>query len=100
VTNPALQVTAAPVPGSPKTSGSGHGSGAAAPARAIATEEFETHPPIALRKGSNNPAFMISWRSRREVAMSLRWKSTLMIWGGPALALLSLYFLLSMLNLL
>ena len=44
-------------------------------------------------KGQNNPAFFISWRSQREVTESLAWKSTLMIWGGPALTLLCLYVL-------
>ena len=56
---------------------------------------FETHPAVVLRKGKNNPTFLISWRSQREVARSLGWKCTLMIWGGPALALLSFYVLLN-----
>ena len=46
-------------------------------------------------QGANQPAFFISWRSQRAVVQSLGWKSTLMIWGGPAVALLSLYFLLA-----
>ena len=57
---------------------------------------FDSNPPVALMKGKNNKAFLISWRSQQEVARSLGWKCTLMIWGGPALALLSLYFLLSL----
>lgn len=55
---------------------------------------FDSHPPVVLRKGSNNKTFLISWRSQQEVARSLGWKCALMIWGGPALALLSLYFFL------
>ena len=47
-------------------------------------------------KGKNNPTFLISWRSQRDVARSLAWKCTAMIWGGPALALLSLYALLNL----
>jgi len=47
--------------------------------------EFDPHPPVVLMKGRNNPAFMISWRSQRDLARSLGWKCTLMIWGGPAL---------------
>ena len=47
-------------------------------------------------KGKNNPTFLISWRSQRDLARSLGWKCTLMIWGGPALALLSLYALLTL----
>jgi hypothetical protein len=50
-------------------------------------------------KGKNNPTFLISWRSQREIARSLGWKCTLMIWGGPALALLFLYGLLTLMHL-
>jgi hypothetical protein len=55
---------------------------------------FDPHPPVVLMKGTNNKTFLISWRSRQEVARSMGWKCTLMIWGGPALALLCLYFFL------
>jgi len=55
---------------------------------------FDPHPPVVLMKGTNNKTFLISWRSQQEVARSLGWKCTLMIWGGPALALLSLYIFL------
>jgi hypothetical protein len=54
-------------------------------------DEFEPNPSVVLMKGKNNPTFLISWRSQREVARSLGWKCTLMIWGGPALSLLCLY---------
>jgi hypothetical protein len=60
---------------------------------------FDPHPPVVLRKGTNNKTFLISWRSQKEVARSLGWKCTLMIWGGPALALLCLYFFLGIKNL-
>jgi hypothetical protein len=69
----------------------------AAPA---APDGFDPHPPVVLMKGKNNPTFLISWRSQRDLARSLAWKCTLMIWGGPALALLSLYALLSVAHLL
>jgi E3 Ubiquitin ligase len=65
-----------------------------------ATAGFDLHPPVVLMKGTNNKTFLISWRSQQEVARSLGWKCTLMIWGGPALALLSLYFLLNFRHLL
>ncbi|HUJ96180.1 MAG TPA: GIDE domain-containing protein [Terriglobales bacterium] len=55
--------------------------------------EFDTNPKTVLMKGQNNPAFFISWRSQREVAQSLGWRSALMIWGGPALTLICLYIL-------
>jgi len=61
-------------------------------------DAFERHPPVVLMKGQNNKTFLISWRGQQEVARSLGWQCTLMIWGGPALALLSLYGLLSMFN--
>jgi hypothetical protein len=60
---------------------------------------FDPHPPVVLMKGTNNQTFLISWRSQQEVARSLGWKCTLMIWGGPALALISLYFFLGIRNL-
>ena len=66
------------------------GSGAAA---APALEQFDLHPPTVLMQGVHDRAFFISWRSQREVVSSLGWKSTLMIWGGPALTLVSVYFL-------
>ncbi len=59
-------------------------------------EDFDPHPPIVLMKGKNNPTFLISWRSQHEVARSLGWKCALMIWGGPALALLCFYGLLTL----
>jgi len=63
-------------------------------ATATATaEEFDPNPKTVLMKGKNNPAFFISWRSQREVVETLGWKATLMIWGGPALTLLSVYVL-------
>ena len=57
---------------------------------------FDPRPPVVLTKGTNNKTFLISWRSQQEVARSLGWKCILMIWGGPALALLSLYLFLGM----
>jgi hypothetical protein len=59
---------------------------------------FEQHPVVVLTKGTNNKAFMISWRSQREVAGSLAWKCMAMIWGGPVIAMLSLYLLVGMLR--
>jgi hypothetical protein len=61
------------------------------PLSAASLDGFEQHPPVVLMKGKNNSTFLISWRSQRDLARSLGWKCTLMIWGGPALCLLSLY---------
>jgi hypothetical protein len=60
---------------------------------APAADKFDPHPPVVLMKGKHDPAFFISWRSQRDVVRSLSWKSTLMIWGGPALTLLCVYIL-------
>src|SRR5580700_6487597 len=70
------------------------------PSSAAQSNCFDQHPPVVLMKGINDKTFLISWRSQREVARSLGWKCTLMIWGGPVLALLSLYFFLGIKNLL
>jgi hypothetical protein len=63
-------------------------------------QEFDLRPKSVLKKGSHNPAFFISWRSQKDVVRSLGWKSALLIWGGPALTLLSAYALAAHLNLL
>jgi hypothetical protein len=65
------------------------------------SEDFEQRPPVVLTKGTNDKAFMISWRSQREVARSLGWKCTLMIWGGPVVVVVvvSLYLLVGVMRL-
>ncbi len=65
---------------------------------AAKSDTFDQRPPIVLMKGTNNAAFMISWRSQQAVAGRLRWKSILMIWGGPTLALACLYALFNLLH--
>ena len=60
------------------------------------TDGFDPHPPVVLMRGKNNSNFLISWRSQRAIARSLGWKCALMIWGGPALALLCLYGILTL----
>jgi hypothetical protein len=62
-------------------------------------DAFDPHPPVVLMKGKNNPTFLISWRSQRDIARSLGWRCTLMIWGGPAVTLLFLYGLLTLTHL-
>jgi hypothetical protein len=56
-------------------------------------EAFDLQPKTILIKGEHNPAFFISWRSRRDVVQALNWKSTLCIWAGPALTLSCAYIL-------
>ena len=64
-------------------------------AEAEDSEGFDLHPPVVLMQGSHQPAFFISWKSQRDVVKTLGWKSSLMIWGGPALTLTGVYFLLA-----
>ncbi|HKW16293.1 MAG TPA: hypothetical protein VJO35_02170 [Terriglobales bacterium] len=61
---------------------------------------LDAHPPVVLMKGTHDPCFLISWRSQRDLISSLGWKSSLMIWGGPALTLVCIYILLANFNLL
>jgi hypothetical protein len=84
------------------------GGSSSASAVAISPEEngeeteanFDLHPPVVLMKGNHDPTFFISWRSQRDLIATLGWKSTLMIWGGPALTLVCVYILLAHFNLL
>lgn len=62
------------------------------------TETFDLHSPVVLMKGTHEATFFISWRSQRDLVLALGWKSTLMIWGGPALTLVSVYVLLAHFN--
>jgi hypothetical protein len=91
MTNPAAWAAAGLSSAVTATSNSASVGGGAAAARA--QEQFDPHPSTVLMRGEHNPAFFISWRSQRDVVNSLSWKSTLMIWGGPALTLLSVYFM-------
>jgi hypothetical protein len=89
VAHSSVQVLAGPETAPSGEDGSNKDASSAAPGNA-----FDSHPPVVLMKGTNNKTFLISWRSQQEVARSLAWKCTMMIWGGPALALLSLYIFL------
>jgi hypothetical protein len=111
ITNPAAWTAAGVLPSAaqphqasqnsdaPGNGGAPNGATQAPPPLAT-PDGFDPRPPVVLMKGRNNPTFLISWRSQRDLARSLAWKCTLMIWGGPALALLSLYVLLNLTHLL
>jgi hypothetical protein len=102
ITNPSAWAAAGVTPAgtaiNPQSASPNHNlvSTAAQPAKEPATDQFDQHPRVVIMKGKNNPTFLISWRSQRELANSLGWKCTLMIWGGPALTLLCLYGLHNM----
>jgi hypothetical protein len=63
------------------------------PTATLPAEEFDLNPKTVLMKGTHDPAFFISWQSQRDVVKALGWKSTLLIWGGPALTLACVYIL-------
>ncbi len=94
VSNPAAW-SAAGVTDSAATGNRG-ANGSSAGSQPTSIEGFDLRPPIVLKKEKSNSTFLISWRSQRELARSLGWTCTLMIWGGPALCLLSLYGLLAL----
>jgi hypothetical protein len=93
ITNPAAWAAAGVTSTSAVTATSTSASAGGAAAAVAAHDQFDLHPSTVMMGGEHNPAFFISWRSQRDVVNSLSWKSTLMIWGGPALTLLSVYFL-------
>jgi hypothetical protein len=74
--------------------------GAAPDVTTSSTDGFDLHPKVVLKKGENNPTFLISWRSEREVVRAMGWKSAAFIWGGPLLMLLSVYVLLAQFDML
>ncbi len=64
------------------------------------SSDFNFTPPVVLMKGANDPTFAISFRSQKEFAVALAWKSAAMVWGGAAITLLGLYMLLKQMELL
>ncbi len=94
ITNPAAWAAAGVVGAATLSSSLSSGSAAAGVAPAAEqAPQFDLRPPVVLMRGAHNPAFFISWQSQREVVRSLGWKSAAMIWGGPALTLVCVYFL-------
>jgi hypothetical protein len=48
-----------------------------------------------ITKGTNDPTFLISWRSEKDMESSLRNRALLMIFGGGAAAVVCLAILLA-----
>jgi hypothetical protein len=65
------------------------------PQSPVENQVFDLNPPVVLKKGATNEPFFISWRSQRDVVDDLARQSILYIWGGPLLALVGLWLLLS-----
>jgi hypothetical protein len=51
-----------------------------------------------IRKGTNEPTFLISWRSEKEIERTLRNRAALHIFGGAALSVACLGILLAKLG--
>lgn len=99
IANPAAwEVAGVPYPEAPISEDLPQAASASNSTPTIAASDFDAEPATVLMKGEHNPAFFISWRSQREIARALGWKSTLMIWGGPALTLVSAYVLAMMMG--
>jgi len=58
----------------------------------------DEHDRNLIRKGTNEPTFLISWRSEREIERTLRKRAALRIFGGAALAVACLGILLAKLG--
>ncbi|MFZ0796181.1 MAG: hypothetical protein WCA13_03485 [Terriglobales bacterium] len=54
---------------------------------------FNLIPPVVLMKGVNDPTFVISFRSQKEIVAALAWKSAGMVCGGTGIMLLGFYVL-------
>jgi len=50
-------------------------------------------PPVVLMKGADDPTFVISFRSQKEIASAIAWKAAAMVGGGTAVALVGFYML-------
>jgi hypothetical protein len=55
---------------------------------------FDLNPPVVMMRGTNEPTFVISFRSQKEFCIALGWRSMGMTWGGAAITLLGVYILL------
>lgn len=63
------------------------------PPSSVTTTEFDLEPRVLLRKARGEP-FFISRHSQRQLLVNLAANSTIYIWGGPLMALISLGVLL------
>ncbi len=71
----------------------------ATPRNANGASDLDLAPPVVLMKGTNDPTFVISFRSQQEFLSALAWKSAAMVWGGGGLVLVGVYVLLSQMQL-
>jgi hypothetical protein len=64
------------------------------------SSDFNLNPPAVIMKDGKDSTLVISFRSQKEFATALAWKSVAMICGGVAITLLGLYVMLKQTNLL
>ena len=62
--------------------------------------DFDLAPSVILMKGSDDPTFVISFRSQKETVSATPWKAAAIVCGGTAIALLGLYMLCAQMALL
>ena len=58
----------------------------------------DEHDRNMIRKGQNEPTFLISWRAEKEIERKLRNRATLYVFGGGALSVVCLGVLLNKLG--
>jgi hypothetical protein len=57
------------------------------------SSDFDLAPPVVLMKGKDDPTFVISFRSQKEIVTATTWKAAVIVCVGTAIALLGLYVL-------
>jgi hypothetical protein len=76
------------------------GSAAAAAPGGNGGATWPDHDPTVIMKGMHNPAYFISWQSQKDVIKELSRRSILLIWGGPALTVVCMLYILGRFGLL
>lgn len=64
------------------------------------SSDFDLTPQVVLMKGTDDPTFVISFRSQKEIVSATPWKAGVIVCVGTALTLLGLYMLCAQLALL
>ena len=69
--------------------------GVADPSKSKGSETpFDLKPPVVLMKGDDDPTFVISCRSQKELITALSWKAGTLLCSGAAIATIALYTLM------
>ena len=59
----------------------------------------DEHDRNLIVKGESEPTFLISWKEEKQIESGLRWRALLYIFGGAALAVVSLYLFIVLVKL-